>query len=289
MSLQNSNVSNTKEQSSAKPNNEKAHHLASMIDILQKELDGLQDNESDSESSSSEAKSEKTQESDANRGNAETLQGIQWGNSQAISNDAQSLFAATEERIARSLTKDVANIDTLKLSTAKETANGTTKLQPPSDDNPAQISQIERKEYRVQGMQDTAKINKPEVFPNIETRLAKKSVERDISPLAAVTPISIDLAQSPVSMLSSPTGNKVKIRFSPIGSITPLNKMIINASQPFSVIINFVKRKTNRKHVYLYINNSFAPSGQQLVGELYEHFRVNDELWVSYCGGVAFG
>ncbi|KAH3903355.1 uncharacterized protein SCODWIG_01292 [Saccharomycodes ludwigii] len=84
---------------------------------------------------------------------------------------------------------------------------------------------------------------------------------------------------------------KINIRFSPIGgSIKQINtKMIIASYQPFSTIIQYIKKRLNLPHVYLYINNSFAPSGQQLVGELYEQFGIGDELCVSYCGGVAFG
>lgn len=288
MSFQNSNVSNKRDQSPAKPN-EKAHHLASMIEILQNELDGLQDNDSDSESSSSEAKSEKKQETDVNCGETETVQTTQLSSTHTRKKGEPSFSPAKDEHMPRNLSNEFAKIDLSKFSNVEDTQNKVSTSHHSSENVSSLVAQVQPGRPGIPGTQYTVNIENPEVSSDNEAHPAGKLVERDLSPLAAVTPINIDLSQSPALMLPNPAGNKVKIRFSPIGSITPLNKMVINASQPFSVIINFVKRKTNRKHVYLYINNSFAPSGQQLVGELYEHFRINDELWVSYCGGVAFG
>ncbi|EJS44673.1 atg12p [Saccharomyces arboricola H-6] len=84
---------------------------------------------------------------------------------------------------------------------------------------------------------------------------------------------------------------KIQIKFQSIGSIGQLKPSVckISMSQSFAMVILFLKRRLKMDHVYCYINNSFAPSPQQNVGELWMQFKVNDELIVSYCASVAFG
>ncbi|SMN19120.1 similar to Saccharomyces cerevisiae YBR217W ATG12 Conserved ubiquitin-like modifier involved in autophagy and the Cvt pathway [Maudiozyma saulgeensis] len=84
---------------------------------------------------------------------------------------------------------------------------------------------------------------------------------------------------------------KIKIKFIPIGSIAGMVPSVfkISQGQPFSMILAFLKKKLKIQNIYCYINNSFAPSPQQIIGDLWQQFKVNDELIVSYCGSVAFG
>ncbi|KOH00530.1 Atg12p [Saccharomyces eubayanus] len=84
---------------------------------------------------------------------------------------------------------------------------------------------------------------------------------------------------------------KIQIKFQPIGSIAQLKPSVckISMSQPFAMVILFLKRRLKMDYVYCYINNSFAPTPQQNVGELWTQFKVSDELIVSYCASVAFG
>lgn len=93
------------------------------------------------------------------------------------------------------------------------------------------------------------------------------------------------------SKLKSEEVEKVQIKFVPIGSIPPIKPSIckISSRQRFSMVIAFLEKKLKVRHVYCYINNSFAPSPQQIVGDLWNQFKINDELIVSYCGSVAFG
>lgn len=85
--------------------------------------------------------------------------------------------------------------------------------------------------------------------------------------------------------------DKVIIRFQPIGSISMIapSSFKISSSQPFSTIILFLEKKLKLNNVYCYINNSFAPSPSQEIGDLWAQFNINSELIVSYCGSVAFG
>lgn len=84
---------------------------------------------------------------------------------------------------------------------------------------------------------------------------------------------------------------KIQIKFQPIGSIVQINPSVckISATQPFALIKTFLSRRLKVENVYCYINNSFAPNPQQIVGDLWSQFKVDDELIVSYCGTVAFG
>lgn len=84
---------------------------------------------------------------------------------------------------------------------------------------------------------------------------------------------------------------KIPIRFKPIGSVPQVAPQLarISASQPFSVVVTFLTKRLKLNNVYCYINNSFSPAPQQSVGDLWGHFRIKDELVVSYCSGVAFG
>lgn len=88
------------------------------------------------------------------------------------------------------------------------------------------------------------------------------------------------------------SGMKVKVKFQPIGSIPslkPKNTCVISYNKPFSTIVLFLKKRIKVNHVFCYINNSFAPSPDERVGDLWNQFKVNDELIISYCAIVAFG
>lgn len=84
---------------------------------------------------------------------------------------------------------------------------------------------------------------------------------------------------------------KVQLKFQPIGSIPQVNPPVckISATQPFSVITSFLNGKLRTKHIHCYINNSFAPNPQQIVGDLWSQFKIDEELVISYCGSIAFG
>lgn len=91
--------------------------------------------------------------------------------------------------------------------------------------------------------------------------------------------------------LKQDTNEKIKIKFQPIGSAPVLNQSVckISSNQKFSIILAFLKRKLKMKSVFCYVNNSFVPNPHQIVGELWEQFKVNDILIISYCATVAFG
>ncbi|AET38585.1 Atg12p Ecym_3073 [Eremothecium cymbalariae DBVPG len=84
---------------------------------------------------------------------------------------------------------------------------------------------------------------------------------------------------------------KISIRFQPIGSIAQVDPQVckLGSSHTFAMVTMFLCKKLRLEDVHCYISNSFAPTPQQNVGQLWEQFKVNDELVVSYCATVAFG
>lgn len=84
---------------------------------------------------------------------------------------------------------------------------------------------------------------------------------------------------------------KITARFQPIGSVKPINPKVcqIASDQPFSAIVRFLCKKLKLDGVHCYINNAFAPSPDQNLGDLWNQFSVNNELIISYCETVAFG
>lgn len=90
---------------------------------------------------------------------------------------------------------------------------------------------------------------------------------------------------------TSPNATKIQIKFQPIGSIPSLkpNTCKISSNKPFSIINIFLKKRLKVDHVFCYINNSFAPSPNEQIGDLWAQFKINDELIISYCAIVAFG
>ncbi|QLQ82114.1 hypothetical protein HG537_0G03690 [Torulaspora globosa] len=93
------------------------------------------------------------------------------------------------------------------------------------------------------------------------------------------------------SVTDSLAQTKIQIKFQPIGSIAQVKPTVckISATQPFAVVAKFLSKSLKIEQVYCYINNSFAPNPQQIVGDLWSQFKVDNELIVSYCGTVAFG
>ncbi|SCV01032.1 LAMI_0G08900g1_1 [Lachancea mirantina] len=88
-----------------------------------------------------------------------------------------------------------------------------------------------------------------------------------------------------------PSDDKILIRFQAIGMIEQLNpnSAKITAKQPFSVVVTFLQKRLRVANVHCYVNNSFTPAPQQIVGDLWNMFKVQNELIISYCSSVAFG
>ncbi|CAK7267883.1 Ubiquitin-like protein [Sporothrix epigloea] len=93
--------------------------------------------------------------------------------------------------------------------------------------------------------------------------------------------------------------DKVVVRFKPVGSAPSLSggagdvRRKITATQKFEVVVAFVRRALRvqeSESVFLYINSSFAPALDEVVGNLHQCFKdSHDQLNVSYSLTPAFG
>lgn len=100
-----------------------------------------------------------------------------------------------------------------------------------------------------------------------------------------------------ISKITEQIEDKVTIRFQPIGSAPSIQQrqFKVSYSQPFSTIIKFITKKLQKKKtnpnqlIHCYVNNSFSPCPDEIIGQLYRHFGNNGELVISYCDIVAFG
>lgn len=85
---------------------------------------------------------------------------------------------------------------------------------------------------------------------------------------------------------------KISIRFLPVGSAPQMkpNVFKILSNQTVATIIKFISKKLKlRNGVHLYVQNSFQPTPDEKLGDLYNLFKTKDELVINYCETVAFG
>ncbi|KAL6450884.1 ATG12 Ubiquitin-like protein ATG12 [Candida maltosa Xu316] len=86
--------------------------------------------------------------------------------------------------------------------------------------------------------------------------------------------------------------SKIMIRFVPIGSTPSIHPRVfkISSSQTISTLNKFLSKKLKHKELlHLYIQSSFSPLPDERIGTLYELFKTNNELIISYCNTIAFG
>lgn len=87
---------------------------------------------------------------------------------------------------------------------------------------------------------------------------------------------------------------KVNVRFKAVGSAPTLRTQLykISATQRFETVVKFLRtrlRVQDTDSVFLYVNSVFAPSLDEIVGNLYSCFKTDDQLIVAYSMTPAFG
>ncbi|KAF1813421.1 ubiquitin-like protein ATG12 [Eremomyces bilateralis CBS 781.70] len=90
------------------------------------------------------------------------------------------------------------------------------------------------------------------------------------------------------------TLEKVTVRLQPVGSAPILRQRVfkIAASKKFETVIRSLRKKLSLKEsesVFCYVNSVFSPSPEEGVGNLWNCFKVKDELVVCYSVAPAFG
>jgi ubiquitin-like protein ATG12 len=69
--------------------------------------------------------------------------------------------------------------------------------------------------------------------------------------------------------------NKVRVRFKPVGAAPALQQELskISASAKFEVVVRYLRKRLRCKDtdsVFLYVNSAFAPSLDEIVGNLHQ-------------------
>lgn len=84
---------------------------------------------------------------------------------------------------------------------------------------------------------------------------------------------------------------KVSIRFQPIGATPLLRPQLFEVSrlQTIGSILKFLMRRLRLKTVHVYVLSSFQPTPDETIGSLYDSFKTNNELILSYCEQIAYG
>ncbi|KAL2266191.1 hypothetical protein VTJ83DRAFT_5543 [Remersonia thermophila] len=92
-----------------------------------------------------------------------------------------------------------------------------------------------------------------------------------------------------------PPEHKIVVRFKPVGSAPAVRRELVRVSsaQRFETVVAYL-RKTLRvqehESVFLYVNSTFAPALDEVVGNLWRCFKdSNEHLIVAYSMTPAFG
>lgn len=85
--------------------------------------------------------------------------------------------------------------------------------------------------------------------------------------------------------------DKILVRFQAIGATRQLqpNLFKVSLSQTAATLSAFLKRRLRLSTVHLYISSLFEPTPDEVLSNLFNLFKTNNELVVSYCEVVAFG
>ncbi|KAI5962365.1 ATG12 [Candida pseudojiufengensis] len=127
-------------------------------------------------------------------------------------------------------------------------------------------------------------------IPLSTSLILEKLPQKDQVKIHDVSPTKQDRISQEQTKGSEPV-IKINIRFQSIGSTNQIEPNIfkISSFQTISTINKFLCKKLKLKTLHLYLQNSFSPSPDEKIGELYDAFKTNNELIISYCNTVAFG
>lgn len=84
---------------------------------------------------------------------------------------------------------------------------------------------------------------------------------------------------------------KVSIRFIPIGATQPVKPQSFQVSrtQTIATILKFLIRRLRLKTVQIYVLSSFQAMPDETLGSLFDTFKTQNELILSYCEQIAYG
>ncbi|KAK5643536.1 hypothetical protein RI129_007381 [Pyrocoelia pectoralis] len=111
---------------------------------------------------------------------------------------------------------------------------------------------------------------------NFSLHNVSQSLDNDFDSLKKIDKQKIDI-------LLKPTGN---------APIMKRRKWAVDAEKPLGWIVEFVKKYLKlepHERVFLYVNQTFAPSPDQIVKNLYDCYNTDGKLILHYCKTQAWG
>ncbi|UKZ59754.1 uncharacterized protein TrAtP1_001051 [Trichoderma atroviride] len=141
---------------------------------------------------------------------------------------------------------------------------------------------------------------------DITTNNSNNNSNRDSGAASPEIPLTLsasvvlaDLPRDATAALASaggfPATSKVVVKFKAVGSAPALQQDVckISAARKFEEVVRYLRRKLRCKDtdsVFLYVNSAFAPSLDEVVGNLHQCFKnAHDQLVVAYSITPAFG
>ncbi|KAF6834112.1 ubiquitin-like autophagy protein apg12 [Colletotrichum plurivorum] len=129
---------------------------------------------------------------------------------------------------------------------------------------------------------------------SIPDRSASPEIPLTLSASAILTAQPRDVASALASAGEYPS-DKVVVKFKPVGNAPTLVRGIakISSTQTFSTVIWYLRKRLklqDTENIFCYVNDSFAPSLDEIVGNLHNCFKdSSSQLVISYAMNPAFG
>ncbi|TPX18846.1 uncharacterized protein E0L32_011461 [Thyridium curvatum] len=138
--------------------------------------------------------------------------------------------------------------------------------------------------------------------PTIPSREQSPDLPLTLTASAVLTRLPRDALGAAAEAVSALEGQgqgqgdrKVVVRFKPVGSAPAVRRELckISAGQKFEAVVAYLRRVLRvgpGESVFLYVNSTFAPALDEVVGNLHRCFKdSNGQLNVSYSMTPAFG
>mmetsp|Transcript_16529 Transcript_16529/g.16467 ORF Transcript_16529/g.16467 Transcript_16529/m.16467 type:complete len:109 (-) Transcript_16529:19-345(-) len=104
-------------------------------------------------------------------------------------------------------------------------------------------------------------------------------------------PQTTPAAESPIKSPGIERDDKITVHVKPVGNapILKKSKFKVSGLEQFNTIITFLRNQIKAKDIFLYINSSFSPPPDAIIGDLFSCFKVGGELIVNYAIVEAWG
>lgn len=92
--------------------------------------------------------------------------------------------------------------------------------------------------------------------------------------------------------MEDPRPQKIIVNLRPVASAPILqnSRIKLDCGDSVSRLITYITKQIKAKSpIYIYINSSFCPAPEALIGDLYQVFRIGEDLVVNYAVTEAWG